>query len=635
MSEFYDKDPAAYVRPLWDAALSYWDTQRDRVQEQWDMTMGRDAFMTARRKAGYSALSVPLIYIVQEARKATMLEIMNQQENMIRFEPHRIGDFLSEITAERLESAFARIRSDLEWDEKIMDLFDACEMFDTPWVAMEVESLMVAPHHGVIVPREMYGTEKVYPSWNVYSPGQIICDGFYTHEREIPAKFKTTFMSYHQLKREYPDRIGEWVRQYAKPRDDSAFYNPADPRESDEEQGTAAVMWDRKGGGGERKEKGFLVAEGHIEAVYSDGMCRSMIYTFLPEVVNGPKSSEASQHGYKLRETPKPYQSVQNMMWPARGRTLPFTLAGKGTTDMLIPFQREFSHQISTERDLDDQYLAPPMAVRTELLIGKEQPSLQSSEIWSFRDKDWSRNLPLHALAAPIVTPTPNRGYMQSTRSTMENLVYLIGAAMEAQTGDEQPGGRTATEFSGRSKGAAKRINLVFSQHARTLRRVVQSVLAMMGETPREFLDPPIRAESQMLGSGGMLTEQDVIAGNNVYIPALSEYANREFAKVTTRMIADGMAQLPVVGQSMETQVLLVEDLARSQGFPEQRIQEYKQTLKTSIMQAQMMQALTSLAPSIDDGTGPPGGPASGPPGGGMGADQVANVGNMLPMAAA
>jgi len=624
---YFDQKPDQYVGELWDSAKKWWETQRSRTQEQWDMYMAQDSYIKDRGKAGYSALSVPLIFVVNEARAALLWEMQSAAEPFIRFEPRNSGSVLDRIRAERLESAFQAIRTDLEWDEKIVDLFQACDIFDYNWIALELESLLISPQNAVVVSPEMYGTEKLYPSWNVYSPGQVLIDGFYGRESEIPAKFKTAFLPYHQLQMRYPDKVGKWIRKYERPRNDSAFYNPTEEQESNQKNVSMSQMYQRGGGGGGGGNKGFLVVEAHLTAVFSDGMARPVIYTFLPDVINGPEgSSETYRWGMSLSSTPKPYTSVQDMIFMARGRPLPFTSRGVGTAELLVPFQREYSDQLSSERDLDHMYVAPPMAVRTELLIGKENPSLNASEIWSFQDKDWSRGLGLRDLAAPILTPTPNRGYLQNTRASMQNLVDRIGAAMEAQTGEAPDTNRTATEFSGRTRGAARRITLVFAQHARNIQRIVRSMLAMMGETPDVFLQPPIPVSSDTMGEVDILTEGDIRGAVRVRVPALSEYANREMSKVMWRMTMEGLLQIPVIQQSPQVGLLLAEDVIRNQGIPEQRVQEYKAAAAQGMQEALMMQAMGSMP--VDLGGAP--GPSGQIPGAGqMGPGRASNMANM------
>jgi hypothetical protein len=626
----FDRDPQRYVGELWKCAQRWWETQRKRTQEQWDMFMGRDEFIKRRGDAGYSALSVPLTFVVSEARTSLLWEMLSAAEPFFRFEPLETNALFDRIRAERLESAFEAIRRDLEWDDKIVELFQATDIFDYAWIALELESLMITPQMGILGGEQLIGTEKLYPSWNVYAPGQVLIDGFYSREEQIPAKFKVAFMPYHQLKMAYPDKVGPWIKKHARPRDDSAFYNPAAVDENRKGNESVYVRWKNSGGGDNDGNRGFTVVEAHLTAMFSDGTPRPVIYSFLPDVTTGPEgSTKTFKWGMPLGDPqPKPYQTVRDMIWMARGRPLPFTSRGMGTADLLVPFQREFSDALSSERDLDRMYLAPPMAVRGELLIGKEKPSLNANEIWTFQDKDWSRQMALSDLAQPIITPTPNRGYLQNTGSKMQNLVDLIGAAMEAQTGEAPDVGRTATEFSGRTRGAARRITVVFAQHARTFQRIVRSMIAMMGETPDQFMYPPIRAKSGTLGESSYLDMQDIMGAVRVTVPALSDYANREMAKVMWRMTMEGLLQIPVIAQSPQVGLLLTEDIMRNQGVGEQRVQEYMSAATQGMQQAMMMQAMTALPQDVGGGSMP--GPTNEIPGAGsMGPGRVSNIGNL------
>lgn len=629
---FFDKDPQRYVGEKWESAKAWWEGQRDRVQEQWDMSLAQDDYIKRRGDAGYSALSVPLIFVVNEARSSLLWEMVSAAEPLFRFEPIDQNSMFDRIRAERLETSFQHIRADMQWDEKLIELFQACDIFDYNWIALELETMLIAPQHAVMVSPDMYGTEKIYPGWNVYSPGQVLIDGFYGRESEIPAKFKTAFLPYDQLRLKYPKMVDSWILKYEKPRDDSAFYNPAAEHETQRKNASMATMY-QGGGGSGYSNKGFLVVEAHLTATFSDGIPRPVIHTFLPDVTVGPDgASKTYRWGMPLSTEPKPYSSVEEMIFMARGRALPFTSKGVGTSDLLVPFQREYSDQLSSERDLDHMYVAPPMAVRTELLIGKENPSLNASEIWSFQDKDWSRGMSLSDLASPILTPTPNRGYLQNTRASMQSLVDLIGAAMEAQTGQSPDTNRTATEFSGRTRGAARRITLVFAQHARNMQRVVRSMLAMMSETPDQFLYPRIRTKSATLGETGILDEDDLRGAVRVRVPALSEYANREMSKVMWRMTMEGLLQIPVIQQSPQVGLLLAEDIIRNHGVPEQRVQEYKAAAAQGMQDAMMMQAMSSMPVQVG---GAPGQSGQIPGGGQMGPGRAANMANLTSSVAA
>ena len=595
---FYNEDPGKYVYQLWKEAQKSWDGQKSRIQEQYDMYLGYDDYINERASQGLSALSFPLIFAHVEARLATMLELMNSEENFIRFEAIQKGDSQAEMAAERLEAGFANIRADLDWDQKFLDLFQACEIFDYNWISLEAETIPIRPGTGITAGSDLQGTDKTYPSFGLYHPGRVWTDGHYERESEIPAKFKVSFMTYQDLKLNYPERVQTWMLDRSQLRSEVDYLVPDDWNSSSHNMGH---IYDGEGGSDDER-RGFLVVEAHVNAIFSDNTCRQRILTFLPEITASPKSAEDAQWGYLLEEGAKPYDSVEDLIFMARGRSLPFSTKGKGTSDLLVPFQRDFSDQVSTERDLDRLYQAPPIAMRSEFYIGKEQPSLNPYEILNFRDTAETRNIPLDHFVKPLVTPTPNRAYAVETRNTIQNLMDLISGAVEAQTGgvDINPN-KTATAFSGRARAAARRVMVPFRQHSRTIQRVIRSMLAMMQETPQEFLYPHILASSTNLGPG-VLTPNDVGSAVHVRVPALSEYANRELAKVMSRMIAEGLMQLPIVADSPSGQMMIAEHLLRQQQFGEENTQRFLQGLQGDLQAAARSAALQAL--TIQEGNG-------------------------------
>jgi hypothetical protein len=142
-----------------------------------------------------------------------------------------------------------------------------------------------------------------------------------------------------------------------------------------------------------------------------------------------------------------------------------------------------------------------------------------------------------------------------------------------------------------------------FRQHARTIQRIVRSMVAMMQETPQEFLYPHIQASSPNLGPG-VLTPQDIMASVHVRVPALAEYANRELAKIMSRMIVEGLMQIPIVAESPSAGVQLAEHLLRHQEFGEENTQRFLQNLQADFQAAAQTQALAALVPEVGNSNG-------------------------------
>jgi len=595
--QYFDSNPARYVYRHWQSALFWWETIKDRVQEDYDMAMGYDPFMQEKASMGYSGLTVPLIYVITEARTAALVEMLSRQEPFWRFKPTLPHSPQHIVAAERKESAMQSLRMDLGWDAKILDMFQSTEFSNHAWWALEPEELQIGPHSNLVVEPGMFGTHKLYNTFNVLSPGQVLIDGFHQNENQIPAKFKMGFKAYWELQRDYPDRINTWIKQYAKARDDSAYYNPnMRVEEGQGEEQNNHVRFDQTGtaiGGGEGS-KGFLVAEAHMQATFKDGTTRKVIYTFLPEVNQGPKAeSDEYQWGYRLSEEPEgvafPFDSISDLVGMLRGRRKPYTMDGISTANLIAPFQRELSDQIATGRDLDRMYLQPQMAVRGELLAGQEQPSWGSGETWTFKETDWSRQMSIRDMAMPLNPMTPNRGYLMQSAEKMQNLAELIGAAMEATTGSSSGRDEKVGIFQARARGGASRINLVFAEHSRSLRRIGASILQIMGEVPEEFLYPHIKTFSESTQMPGVLSQRDLQTPSQMGIPSFDEYANRELEKVMWMTVGEVVSNM--TQGDLGVAKLLTEDILRAQTRDEQRVQQYVQTIEQSMQQQQITSA--------------------------------------------
>ncbi len=605
-SEFYfDKNPARYAKFLWDRCTEWWRSIEGQVQEEYDMAMGRDAWMMKKGAMGFSDLTIPLIYVISEARKATMLEMLLRKEPFFRFEPIDENSVMARVSAERKEDAMQNMRQDLEWDQVILDLFDSCEFSSHSWVSIEQRELRIGPQHGLLATSDLYGTNKLFNTFGVLSPGQVIIDGFRPNDHQVPSRFKLAFMPYHELVRRYPERTGDWIRKYAKKKEDSAYYNPNESKKgrSTDVQG----MFDQQGSDDWNSGDGFLVAEGHLWVPFSDDPenPRHIIYTFLPEVTQGATETDNSQWGHRLsvEETgvPFPFEGISGLVQMARGRTLPYTMEGVGTAKLLLPLQREFSDELATERDLDRQYLEPQMAFRKDHLVGKETPP-GPGEHWQFSAKDDGFNkISIRDLITPIHTTTPNRGYLTNTRQEVRALAELIGAAMEATTGGATDPNEKVGIFKERSAGSASRINLVFFQHAMTLRRAGGTILSIMAEVSEEYLNPGIRANSATWGGASSLERDDILSPSRMGIPSLEEYAKREMERVM--WMTTGEVINNIMGpEAFETKVLLVEDILRAQTRNEMRTQQYVQAAGQGIQRAQMMQAMAAIPPEVGGG---------------------------------
>lgn len=637
---YYDENPMRYIAPLYADAVSYQKGLSPRIKEQWDMFLAFDEYIEDRRGKNRSALSFPLIFAHIEARVATLLEILNASENIIRFEPIEPTDSMAQFAAERLESAFNNIRADLEWDAKWCEMFQANEIFDYNWVSLEAETIPIRPETGVIVTPDLFGTDKTYPSFNLYAPGRVLVDGQYEKEEQIPAKFKTTWMSYHQIRERYPDRVGTWLCEHEQSRaevEGDGLFRASDWENRGGGSAMSTMFDDRPGkSSSSGSEKGFLVVEGHVKAMFSDGSCRPRIITFMPKVKIG-QGGESSPYGYVLDEMAKPFNDIEDLVFVTRGRPLPYTIKGKGTSDLLVPFQRDFSEQLSAERDFDRLYQAPPIAMRSQMYIGKEKPRMDAYEIWNFKDTAETKNIPVSHFFSPISVPTPNRQWAMATNQKIQNLMDLISAAVEATTGgvDVNPN-KTATAFSGRARASARRMMIPFKEQARTIIRITRAMLAMMNEAPGEFLYPHIRARTNQTGPASLLPS-DLMAAVHVRVPSLAQYANRELQKVMWRMVAEGVGQFPLTANSPSAQMMLIENMLRSMEIGEEKVQQFKANIASDLQLAnQMAQSYTAIQMMQMHKSEP--GPQPGPTAGGMGQsggmnrmgpNQVAHVANI------
>jgi hypothetical protein len=632
---FYDEHPIKYVRELYDAAKAFMDTKTKRIQEQWDMFMAYDEYIEDRRTKGRSALSFPIIFAHIEARVATLIEILSTNENFLKFEPRMTRNPFMKIAAERLESGFANIRADLDWDSLITEHFLANEVFDHNWIGFESKTIQIQPETGLRAKPELIGTEKTYPGFELYAPNNVLVDGNWERQYNIPARFKRRFRSYTELRAQLGDKIEPWMIERMTSKGDAISDGLLSPADWSRRAGPSAAdrntAYDDRNSGGHnvQTEKGFVLVEAHYLAIYKSGDVESRIMAFLPGLTEGPGRGEF-RHGYPLFDIPKPFHGLSWMLFMTRGRPLPYTPEGKGTSDLLVPFQRDFSEQVSTERDLDRLYQAPPIAMRTGLYAGQEEPTMDAYKIWPFEDEPDTYGIPLDHFAKPIVVPTPNRGYAGDTNQKLQNLMNLISAAVEAETGgvDVNPN-KTATAFSGRARAANRRIMVPFRQQAATIQNIMRGILVMMGEAPSQFLYPEIAANSNLAsmygGAGeGVLLPSDVQSAVHVRVPSLAQYANREMQKVMWRMVAEGLMQLPIMQGSPAGQIMLAEDLLRSMEIGEARVSEYAATIQQDLM---MQMAMAQSAP-IEAGGGPQPGQIA-PPAGRMGPGTVTKAANL------
>jgi hypothetical protein len=288
------------------------------------------------------------------------------------------------------------------------------------------------------------------------------------------------------------------------------------------------------------------------------------------------------------------------MLIVGRGRSLPYTIDGMSTARLILPLQREFSDELATERDLDRQYLQPQMAYDQRFLIGREQPGEPGSN-WIYHNDGNDPSFDIRKAIVPLNTFTPNRGYLTNTRQEIRALSELISAASEATTGGRTDPNEKVGIFKERAAGGASRINLTFFQHAATLAKAAGSIMSIMAEVDDQYLNPGIRAKSETWGSPTALSRADILTPSQMGIPALSQYSTREGEKVMWLTVGEVINNM-LGDAGMETKVMLVEDILRSQLRNEVRVQQYKQSAARGIQQAQMMQMVQTMAPAISAG---------------------------------
>ena len=275
---------------------------------------------------------------------------------------------------------------------------------------------------------------------------------------------------------------------------------------------------------------------------------------------------------------------------------------GLSTAHLTATFQRELSDQIATGRDLDRQFLQPQLAIRGELLAGMEEINWGSGNPITFKETDWSRNMSINQMVMNLQTQTPNRGYLIQSSEKMQSLAELVGAAMEATTGSTASNQEKVGIFQARARGGASRINLVFAEHSRTLRRIGLSILNIMGEVPEEFLYPHIRTFSESNGSPGVPRQRDILTPSQTGIPSFDEYSRREEAKFMWMTVGEVIGNLTQGSQEVAT--LLLEDILRSQTRDENRVQQYVQATQQTMQRQQIQAAIESQNPVPGKQTG-------------------------------
>ena len=621
MNETYDpRDPIAYAQPLYLRAKEWFDSIAPQLREQWDMFMTNDAYQRDRQAMGYAHLSYPMIHIAIEAIQATVYKILQSEQNLHVYEAIDPNDVFSKIAAEHLTSAFANIRADLGYDAKIMDMVLSTSIFDFAHMKLEMDYLPVEPGLGLMTESEDMGIQKPYPSWNMYSPGRVLFDGSYESDDKIEARFQESFVSYQELKRDWPKQVGDWLLQHERPMDELEY----SARNSQSALSDESIyrFYSNKLTGGTPKDqrRGFLLVQGFMNAVGKDGETEQRVVWWLPNVT--PTAGGAvHRHGYVLAEQGAAFETIGQPFRTCRSRRLPFTVNGRGTAGLLIPFQRQFSAQIAHEMDLDDMTQSPPVLMREGAWIGREDPSFSSHEIWTVTDPSPEQKMRLDQLVQPMHLATPNRGYLQSMNQQLQTMADLASAAVEATTGAETTDpNKTATAFQGRQSGGMNRIMVQFVEHAMSLIWMNRQTIRMMREAPREFLWPPHAAFSETLGVPGVLTERHLSAAVRVRVPALSEYAGKELHKVMWRMVGDGLNQTAIFQQSPDLQIWWIERLIRSMGIAETDVQEALMAARGGVAGALQDAAQGGMPTQIGGGNAP-----------GVTPNRALNVGNMRP----
>ena len=633
MNETYDrKDPLGYLHPLYLRAKEWFDSISPQLKEQWDMYMANDAYQRDREKLGYAHLSYPMIHVAIEAIQSTVYRILQSEQNLHVYEATDQNDVFSKIAAEHLTSGFANIRADLDYDSKIMDMVLSSSIFDFVHMKLDTQVLPVEPGLGLVLDSEDMGMQKTYPSWEMLAPGRVLFDGSYESDEKITARFQESFVSYQELKSDWPEQVGTWLLNHERPLDE-VEYSAHGNMGSMSDESIYTFYRNRMGqsSAGKDQRRGFLLVQAFAKVIYPDGKPGNRVVWWLPHVIPNKQYEGVHKFGYVLADQRPAFRSIGQPFRTCRSRRLPFTVNGRGTAGLLIPFQRQFSAQIAQEMDMDQLYQSPPVLMREGVWIGREDPAFNAREIWTVTDPSEStKPLPLEQLVRTMDLPQRNRQYLDNMDQKLQSMGDLISAAVEATTGAETSDtNKTLGAFQGRSNGAMNRIMVQFVEHAKNLIWMNTQTVRMMREAPLEFLYPPHATYSQTLGSPGIITPRMLQAAVRVRVPALSEYAGKELHKVMWRMVGDGLQGLSVFNESPEFQLWYAERLIRSMGISESEVQTAMIAAKDGIMQAAMAAMAGSLAPKIG------GGGRGGPPPPGVNPNQVVNAGNMRPALAA
>lgn len=632
MNETYDrKDPLAYLHPLYLRAKEWYDSISPQMKEQWDMYMTNDAYQRDREKMGYAHLSYPMIHVAIEAIQSTVYRILQSEQNLHVFEAIDQNDLFSKIAAEHLTSGFANIRADLDYDSKIMDMVLSSSIFDFVHMKLDTQVLPAEPGLGLVLDSEDMGMQKTYPSWSMLAPGRVLFDGSYESDDKILARFQESFVSYQELKRDWPDQVDRWLLEHERPMDEVEYTAHSSMGAMSDE--SIYYLYRNRAGhtGGRDQRRGFLLVQAFAKVVYEDGSTGDRVVWWLPHVIPNKQYDGAFKFGYVLAEEKPAFASIPQPFRTCRSRRLPFTVNGRGTAGLMIPFQRQFSAQIAQEMDMDQLYQSPPVLMRDGVWIGREDPAFNAREIWTVTDPSEStKPLPLDQLVRTMDLPQTNRQYLHLMDEKLQNMGDLVSAAVEATTGAETSDpNKTLGAFQGRSNGAMNRIMIQFVEHAKNLIWMNTQTIRMMREAPLEFLYPPHATFSQTMGSPSVLTPKMLQAAVRVRVPALSEYAGKELHKVMWRMVGDGLQGLSIFNESPQFQMWWAERMIRSMGISETEVQTAMIAAKEGIMQAAMQAMATSIPPEVG------GGGRGGPPPPAVNPNQAVNAGNMRPALAA
>lgn len=624
---FNPKDPLSYLDPLYRAAKEYWASISPHLREQWDMYMTNDKYQNDREKMGLAHLSYPVIHVAIEAIMATVWKIMQTEQNLHVFDPKDPRNPIARIGAEELTAAFQCIRADLNEDDKIMEMVLATSIFSHCHMVLQGDYLPVEPGLGLMMQPADYGMEKLYPSWEMRAPGRIIYDGNYETQVKIPARFAESFVSYHELKREWPKQIGDWIRRYERPFDEVGFAS-RDAMNGMSDESIYNFYMLRAGVGksaGQDSRRGFMLVQSWFKAIDDVGDVQDMVAWWLPEVVPQRDTTGIHKHGYVLALRGPSFKTVPVPTRICRSRMLPFTTTGRSTAELGIPFQRQLSAQVAQEMDMDQLMGSPPILMRNGVWIGRDDPAWSAREIWTVDDPTGaSQPMRLDDLVKPMNMTQTNRQYLHIMDDKLSNMWDLVSAAVEATTGGETTDtNTTATAFQGRSSGAMSRIMVQFQEHAKAIIWKNQMHLRMMREAPQEFLYPPFTTYSQTLGAPGVLTERILRSAVNSRVPAISEYAGKELHKVMWRMVGDWLNSVPVYQNSPQLQMWAIERVVRAMGVSEYDVQEAMAAAQSGVEASLMMASAAGMPQQLGGGM-PPGAPPMGP-------GQAISAGNLQP----